>query len=327
MNTQLIFLLKVLRKLNRKYLAKKPQKPESIQDPDMASQIIYDMLIKDEPCMIARFGSTELSCLRNYLGIKAKGKNVLGFIKDTDPAWWWEENIINQMQNWSGFFPPTVPKIEQLCKLMLADISELDLLGSWIPSEDIVADKIKDTVKISLPLLEPYTSSNPWSRALKGKKVLVVHPFASLIEAQYQNREHLFDNPNVLPEFDLKVISAVQSLGGVNNDFADWFEALQWMKDEIDSHDYDICLLGCGAYGFHLAAHVKRTGKKAFHLGGALQLLFGIKGNRWEVPSYPSLWNLPDNLYLDMFKNKYWVKPSAKFKPAIANKVENACYW
>lgn len=33
-------------------------------------------------------------------------------------------------------------------------------------------------------------------------------------------------------------------------------------------------------YGFPLAAHVKHKGKQAIHLGGTLQLLFGIKGNR-----------------------------------------------
>lgn len=50
------------------------------------------------------------------------------------------------------------------------------------------------------------------------------------------------------------------------------------MQDEISKEDYDICLIGCGAYGFSLAAYVKRCGKQAIHMGGALQLLFGIKG-------------------------------------------------
>lgn len=86
-----------------------------------------------------------------------------------------------------------------------------------------------------------------------------------------------------MPDFDLITIKAVQSLGG-GEQFQSWFDALDWMKAEIDKHDYDICLIGCGAYGFPLAAHVKRLGKKAFHLGGALQLVFGIRGRRWENP-------------------------------------------
>lgn len=87
------------------------------------------------------------------------------------------------------------------------------------------------------------------------------------------------------------MIRAVQSLGG-NSQFKDWFEALEYMKTEIDKVDYDICLIGAGAYGFPLAAHVKRQGKQGVHLGGALQLLFGIKGKRWEMANYDSLWDL-----------------------------------
>ena len=61
----------------------------------------------------------------------------------------------------------------------------------------------------------------------------------------------------------------------------------------LDKQDYDICLIGAGAYGFPLAAHVKRKGKKAIHLGGALQLLFGVKGKRWEDPNYGvNEWNV-----------------------------------
>ena len=41
--------------------------------------------------------------------------------------------------------------------------------------------------------------------------------------------------------------------------------------------NFDIALIGCGAYGFPLAAFVKGIGKKAVHIGGPLQLFFGIK--------------------------------------------------
>lgn len=88
-------------------------------------------------------------------------------------------------------------------------------------------------------------------------------PFSYIIEKQYQeNRHKLFDNHDVLPEFYLQTIQAVQSLGGDSNGFADWFQALDWMKHEIDQRNYDIALIGCGAYGFPLAAHVKRQGKR-----------------------------------------------------------------
>ena len=98
------------------------------------------------------------------------------------------------------------------------------------------------------------------------------------------------------------------------------------MEDEMDKTDYDICLIGCGAYGFPLAAHAKRKGKKAVHLGGALQLLFGIKGKRWEAKDYATKWHLPQDAYSSLF-NEYWVRPSINETPSTALKVEGGCYW
>lgn len=319
--------LKILRKLYYKVLVSKIKlKPECEQDPDIASRIIYDALISDDPCMIARFGSTELSCLSNYLGVKNNKGKFIDYIKGNSQAWWWEENIMNQMQRWSGFFPAREDKIEQFCKLMLRDIPEVDILGSWLVDEQLFEKELELSQKVHLRLLEPYWAENHWSRALEGKKVLVVHPFAKDIELQYEKRELLFEK-NILPNFQLTTIKAVQSLADEKIEFKDWFEALEYMKSEIDKVDYDICLIGCGAYGFPLAAHVKRMGKKGFHYGGALQLLFGIRGNRWEDPNYGvKEWGIPYGYYSNLM-NENWVRPGANDKPKNASVVEGACYW
>ena len=56
--------------------------------------------------------------------------------------------------------------------------------------------------------------------------------------------------------------------------------------------DADIVILGCGAYGFPLAAMLKNAGKQVIHLGRATQILFGIKGNRWNAhPVISKLFN------------------------------------
>lgn len=112
------------------------------------------------------------------------------------------------------------------------------------------------------------------------EKVLVVHPFVDSIKSQYENnRERLFDDPDVLPRFkELILVRAVQSIVGTRTDYVDWFEALKHMEDEISQLDFDIALIGCGAYGMALAAHVKRMGKQAVHLAGWTQMLFGIYG-------------------------------------------------
>lgn len=320
MNTVSISFLKKLRNCYAKAFGVKPiPKPESEQDPDRASQYIYEALTGGDPCMIARFGSTELNCLCNYVAIKRC--NYVGYIQGISRPLWWEPRIIDDMQQLSGFFPAKQDKIERFCDLILQDIPEVDILGSWLPEEYLFKDELKNAKKIRFCFLDPFWAAYPWTKALEGKNVLVVHPFTETIGRQYQKRELLFKKNNLLPEFRLKTIKAVQSIASTKTSFADWFEALHFMKSEIEKVDYDICLIGCGAYGFPLAAHVKRMGKKAFHLGGSLQLLFGITGNRWADKNYSKF------LDYSQLINEHWVKPSDEERPAGAIKVEGACYW
>ncbi|MEL6976477.1 MAG: hypothetical protein AAGL29_13935, partial [Bacteroidota bacterium] len=133
---------------------------------------------------------------------------------------------------------------------------------------------------------------------------------------QYEKRLELFADPHVLPEFDLEVITSVQSIAGQKTQFEDWFAALEHMKSEMDHMDYDVAIIGCGAYGMSLGAHAKRKGKQAIHMGGATQILFGIKGSRWD--------NHP---VISKFYNSAWVRPSKNETPEDKDKVEDGCYW
>lgn len=326
MNSLSIFTLKVLRKLYAKAFGGYQLPPlQREEDPDKASEMVYNLLASEQPCMIARFGATEMSAIINYLGVNSECHSLGKFIKGEQPEWWWNKNIMNQMQQWSGFFPPTPENMQRFGEMMMEDAKEVDLLGSWLNEESRIYQNC-NIHAVMLPLLEPYHANHPWSRILADKKILVIHPFADLIVRQYQKRKLLFKNQDVLPDFELDTIQAVQSLGGEANGFNDWFAALEWMKQEMDKRDYDICLIGCGAYGFPLAAHAKRKGKKAVHLGGALQLLFGIKGKRWEVAEYAKNWGLPKDAYLSLF-NESWVRPSQKEMVLNASKIEGGCYW
>ena len=319
------FLINSLKVLRRIFLIIKPDSSsfgrnwKMFSSKDYANEQIYKQLMSEKPCMITRFGAFELSCLVNYLGVKNMKlyKSYKGYITSKTPEWWWSKSLLKNMHTNAGFFPNNIDKIEQFCELMLNDIKHIDILGSWLKEEKFVIKEPEKVKRLVLEDLEPFFSANPWTRALEGKKVLVVHPFAATIEQQFLKRELLFDN-KLLPNFELKTIKSVQSIAGTKTEFSDWFEALQSMKDEIDTIDYDICIIGAGAYGFPLAAHVKRTGKKAIHLGGVTQLLFGIKGRRWEINF---VWPYT-NLY-----NEYWVRPGETEKPKNAIIVEGACYW
>lgn len=320
MNSILIFTLKTLRKIFIRIAPSNPTIPQRENNPEIISQLIYNKLISNKPCMIARFGSVELNAITNYRGIKQYKNHYIDFIKGKSPQWWWNKKGLQEMRTNAGFFPSTPQMAAKFSEMMINDMPLVDILASWRPEENYFKEELKQASFVNFELINPYWSKTPWTKALKGKKILVIHPFAETIKKQYARRELLFKNPDILPKFELKTIKAVQSLGR-NDQFKTWFDALKWMKDEMDKIDYDICLIGCGAYVFPLAVHAKKTGKKAVHLAGALQLLFGIRGARWEDPNYNKNYN-----YASLM-NEYWVKPSENEKPQNAQHVEGACYW
>jgi hypothetical protein len=301
-NQTVILGLKILRKSYSLFFgSSQNRKPESIQAPDVASFIIYDALMNDESCLIGSFGKTEMRCLANYIGVKTCTKDYQKYIQGKMPSWWWEKSTIRQMQRFGVFFP-VQDQIEQFCELMTNDIPELNVLGSWLPQERFFNQDLLACEKIASELLTPFFSTIPWTMALKGKKVLVVHSLASTIQNQYLKRDLLFKN-ELLPTFELQTIDATQYIAGNSTAFKDWFEVLECMKSAINNHDFDICLIGgYGAHGFPVAAHVKRMGKKAVLMGGSLQLLFGIWGHKWNKSNYNSYYKYGPLV------NEHWVK-------------------
>lgn len=298
-----------------------------INDEENVVKLINEALDNEDGCMICRFGSNELRVLCNYRIVVEKRYRLLSYITSEIPTPFWDEDLFMHFERGAGFFNPNIDNIKKYCRLVISDVKEIDILGSWVPEEYLITDMLTHVHKIAFAWLEPWFSKIPWTKRLEGKKVLVVHPLAELIEKQYaEKREFLFKNKDILPLFDLKTIRAVQSIGGDDNGFKDWFGALDSMKSKMDEIDYDIVLIGCGAYGFNLAAHAKRKGKKAIHLGGALQLLFGIRGNRWDNPRQGYSFFKKEGMYTQLF-NEYWVYPGEEYKPKAAAKVDDSAYW
>lgn len=290
---------------------------ECMRDILEISKMIASAIDSGSPLMVARFGNTELSAISNIYEIKhhvrTSLRDVIDYIQGKRLGWWKDLGWMNNMKIYSGFFPTTDENLERFYQLMIADMKEVDILASWIYYEKYFVKELKNAKRIALRFEQMYLCEHPWTQSLKGKRVLVVHPFEETILAQYERRKLIWENKETLPDFELITIKAVQSINGTD-EFESWFEALEYMKRQIDSISFDICLLGCGAYGFPLAAYIKRQGKQAIHVGGALQLLFGIKGRRW------------DEMYQNVY-NEYWVRPSKSETPQTAGNVEGGCYW
>lgn len=282
-----------------------------VKNQDQGNEILKKAIIDGKPFFFGRNGSTELSIVTDVLlteyGIANRLKNI-------------NEDDSRALCN--GVFPANKDIFTRFAHDLLEANANIDLYGTFrmILEEYYISNFMPHNVVLThLNMMDFWRYEEPFTYALKGKKVLVVHPLAELIEFQYKNkRKQLFENPKVLPEFTLVTIKAIQTIAGNRDEkFNDWFQALNYMKLQIDACDFDVALLGCGAYGMSLASYIKtKKGKIAIYMGGVTQMLFGIKGKRWDLDSHAS------KLY-----NDSWINVSSLYIPRNVQVVESACYW
>ena len=272
------------------------------------NQEVIHLLNGDKPVMISRMGGgTELTLVDQYL------KKTMGFQKEID------KKYISRIHNLSGVFPENAEIVEEFCSEYLRSISQIDICGLWLRyCDNFILGKYLPKAQVTLAdNIEPYYASEPWTQALEGKRVLVIHPFEKTIRQQYQIREKLFEDPRLLPDFELLTVQAVQSIAGNKPaNFDNWFEALDYMYQEAMKRDFDVAIIGCGAYAVPLAAKIKQAGKKAIVTAGATQIMFGIKGARWDT--------MPE---VNKYYNEYWTRPLDSDKPENFQIVESGCYW
>lgn len=279
-----------------------------------ASHAIEEKLLSGKPFMAGRMGFFEQAVLRMYeFGKKDK-----------------YETVMNNIYNCAGFFPNDTNLGYRFTEVMKDAYSVCDILAcnyELLENYFINFCMPKDAKVVeSFDINDVCRDETNWSKALKGKKVLVVTPFTDSVKQQYEKRDKLFlSNPDILPEFELITYKSLMTVGDLKDDrFSNWFEALKFMENEILSMDFDVALLGCGAYGFPLAAAIKMAGRQAIHLGGTLQLLFGIMGRRWDGSRFGGIEHMPE--YISRYYNENWTYP-IEGKPQEASKVEYGPYW
>jgi hypothetical protein len=88
------------------------------------------------------------------------------------------------------------------------------------------------------------------------------------------------------------------------------------LEKQVVQSGAKVALLGCGGLAMPLALRLKKRGIVAIVLGGAIQLLFGIKGKRWST--HP---------VISGFFNDTWLFPSEGEIPGAATDIEGGCYW
>lgn len=261
-----------------------------------------------QPAAIGKIGRSELVALRHYLR-RADSSGHCGS---------WGHHATLLYRN-AGVYPFEPAIFSRFCKTFLETLTHLDALAVYFNwEENAVRRRFAPKATLMAPrALEPFYHDQPWSRHLVGKRVLVVSPFAESIKAQYQRRREVWPTkPELLPDFELQTLR-VPLFACLNAaEYPDWFVALDAMREQMASIPFDVAVVGAGAWSIPLVVHAKSLGAWAIHLGGATQILFGVKGRAWE-----------NHKQISAFFNEAWTRPSARETPQGIHKIENGRYW
>ena len=161
------------------------------------NDLARDLLESGQPFLFGRCGATEMRTVADWL--QNGGHNFT-------------DRTRADIRNLSGVFPTDDATLDKFCRLYVKTAQSAELLALWnVGAEREVIRGCDATRFTELRALEPYYHARPWSAALAGKRVLVVHPFRRTILAQYEKRTQLFPGKDVLPELaSLTVIQAVR---------------------------------------------------------------------------------------------------------------------
>lgn len=233
----------------------------------------------------------------------------------------------------AGVWPSTNESIHDWYLELLNAIRSSDVIvAGWY--EPFLRDESRmldiyatNVTQIPLRSLEPYyvPPEKRWTQLLKGHVVAIVNAFAETAFQQTMKAEDLWpgQEESLLPQGTTWIpvrtgYAPILAQGRAewSSHLKNWQEAVESVVEKVIASNARIALIGCGGLGMPIAARLKERGVIAIVLGGATQVLFGIKGKRWESHSV-----------IKHFWNEDWVCPATSETPKGSKLIEGGCYW
>ena len=273
---------------------------------EKGSSEIYSMLQSGKGALIGRHGTIEL---KGYLeSMKGSISQDTASVLETNAGIFPKDSGMN----WVKEYSKATAQADILAIAWYAPLA----ISEW----NMVSIINKSVIKIPLRSLEPYYSKTSWLRALEGQRVTVVSSFAETMQKQVEYIDRVWPKgfPNAQWSFVRSYYSPALAQGSCEgpSHVHSWSEALDYLEEEVLKTTPKVVLLGCGGLAMPLGLRLKKKGIIAIVMGGAIQILFGIFGQRWK--NHPVISKL---------KNDDWVYPDEDEIPKGASSVEGGCYW
>ena len=276
------------------------------------------------PYAAGKLGTSEFEALCWYLEHRRH---------KTHPPVQYPIHVFRHMVVNAGLFPSRPETLDHWAEHMLQYVlPAMDLMIEWNPSSKLHEHNFLEahaphSKRTVLRALEPYyeaDTSNRYTLAIPEEaKIAIVSPFADTILEQSPKLHAIWSTSPVWSTAHTFIpIQTFYSplVAGERHQWAprhhDWHEACEDIVEKVVHIGAKYVFIGCGALSLPLAAALKQAGCVAIHTGGATQILFGIKGRRWDSHSV-----------ISKFYNDSWVRPAAHEIPERAAAIENGCYF
>ena len=275
---------------------------------------ITEALVRRDPCAIGKIGTTELMGME-YLN------RWIQLPWPANASW---KRPARRLYSNAGVFPVRRDIYHRWAGVYREAVRELDFVAQWQPPGSFLEAyeqaffnrELPKAVRGSFVGLEPVGAA--WLRPMAELRWLVVSPFCGTTKSQLPKLALLNVFHGVEPQVLAKAARSCRFVPCPQLPYMvppvhrDWFHGLEEMQATMNTIDFDVAIIGAGAWSIPLAVHAKKLGRIGIHLGGTVNLLFGIRGGRFE----------DRGLY-----NDHWIRPLPSECPANHKLLENGAYW
>lgn len=195
----------------------------------------------------------------------------------------------------AGIFPTDAAFMRRFCDRFADAVGALDVIGidrTALPeTAPLLAHHRPPGALVDYLEQEPDRSipaddRRCWLPLLRGRRILLVCPFATVLceRADRATYEAVWEKIGKR-WFEPASVEAVELPYGFDpatrDRYADALELCEEIVARIGRHDYDVALIAAGGLGIPIAARVRAAGRVGFSIGGHLQPMFGVSGERW----------------------------------------------
>ena len=245
---------------------------------------------------------------------------------DTQALRKYENNLEFHALNQEGIFPASMDFYLEFNRFYIEHVKNLDCLGLCYQPASMEMQLIKyyglKNKFIHYLFQEPDLSVGLcYLPYFKDQKLLLVCPFADILKerATKQIFEGVWAKTGK-PWFYPKEVDAVEFPYGfataTHQRYSTVIDLFEAIMRQIEQKSFDVALIAAGGLSIPIASTIKNMGKVAIDLGGHLQFLFGVIGQRWRTEENRR------NIFTE-----WWIDMPEKYKPKEINVCDNGAYW